>query len=128
MKTISILCGSLLAAVFLSGCGSAGPESQAAHLLKQQMKSPDSFYAKESKIMWQGKDKDGNAAYVVKVTYTAQNSFGANLQDCKMVAFAIAGDELSYDQRMGFDMCGTEGDPLFDPKRVAEIMSSQFSK
>lgn len=128
MKFITIILGGLFIVLSLSGCGPAGPESQAAHLLKQQMKSPDSFVEKESKIMWQGKDKDGNNAYVVKVTYTAQNSFGANLQDCKMVAFAIVGDKLSYNQRMGFEMCGKEGDPLFDPKQIAKFMSSQFEE
>ena len=78
--------------------------------------------------MWQGKDKDGNKAYVVKITYTAQNSYGAKLQDCQMVAFAIIGDKLNYNKNMGFDMCGEEGNPVFDPKQIAKVMSSQFAK
>lgn len=128
MKLISVLFGSLLTVVLLSGCGNSGPEHQASFILKQQMKSPDSFHAKETKMMWQGENKDGHPAYVVKVTYTAQNSYGANLQDCKMVAFSMNGDQLSYNQRTGFDTCGVVGHKLLDPQRVAEIMSSQFEK
>ncbi len=72
----------LLAVFLLSGC-QAGPETQATLILRDQMKSPDSFVAKDTKIMWQGKDQKGNNAYVIQVVYTAQNSYGAYLQECK---------------------------------------------
>ncbi len=128
MKFVPIILGSLFIAASLSGCGAAGPENQAAHLLKQQMKDPSSFYSTDTKIMWQGKDKKNREAYVIKVDFKAQNSFGAVLPGCKMVAFAMEGESLSYNKPMAFDTCGTEGDPLFDPKQVAEVMSSQFKR
>ncbi len=91
----------------LIGC-QAGPETQAIILLQEQMKEPDSFVAKDTKVMWKGKDQKDNKAYVVKVIYTAQNSFGDHLQECKMVAFAIAGDKLHFNKYSSFDGCENE--------------------
>ena len=107
----------------LTGCGAAGPEGQAEHLLKQQMKDPSSFYSTDTKIMWQGKDEKNRNAYVVKVAYKAQNSYGAVLPSCKMVAFAMDGVNIFTNRRMAFDGCG---DQLFGPEQVAKVMSSQF--
>ena len=64
--------------------------------------------AKDTKVMWKGKDQKDNKAYVVKVIYTAQNSFGDHLQECKMVAFAIAGDKLHFNKYSSFDGCENE--------------------
>jgi hypothetical protein len=122
-----IIAGFLLSAILLVAC-QAGPETQAKLLLRDQMKSPDSFVAKDTKIMWQGKDQKGNSAYVIKVIYTAQNSFGAHLQECKMVAFAIAGNQILYNEYSSFDGCGKEDDSLLSPEYIAELMSHQFSR
>lgn len=116
----------LVSVVLLAGC-QAGPETQAALLLRGQMKSPDSFVTKDTKIMWNGKDQKGNNAYVVKVIYTAQNSYGAHLQECKMAAFAIAGDNVHYNKYNSFDECGNESDPLLNPEYIAKLMSYRFS-
>ncbi len=116
----------LLAVFLLSGC-QAGPETQATLILRDQMKSPDSFVAKDTKIMWQGKDQKGNNAYVIQVVYTAQNSYGAYLQECKMVAFSISNKHLHYDKNGNFEDCGDEDNALLNPKYIAKLMSSRFS-
>jgi len=124
-KNIMIFLG-LWALVKLFSFG--GPEDMAANLLRETMKSPDSFVAKNTRIMWEGKDNENRDAYVIRVSYTAKNSFGASLQDCKMVAISVGDGKYFYNKRLAFDMCGKEGDPLFNPKMIAKTMSSQFKE
>jgi len=86
------------------------PGLEATALLTQQVKSPDSFVLIDDKIVWEGQDQEGNPAYVVKVNYSATNSFNARLRGCEMVAFYIKDKKINYNKNKSFEKCyGEEG-------------------
>lgn len=68
------------------------PAEQAAVVIKDGLRSPDSFEYVGGKVIWQGIHK-GDAAYVALVSYNAQNGFGALLRGCAIVAFSITQDD-----------------------------------
>jgi hypothetical protein len=80
---------------FLSALSSAGPimptgspsTTGAAQIIKEGLKNPDSLSVKSSKVLWSG-PYEGRTAYLVEVVYTATNSFGGTIQNCKIVAFS----------------------------------------
>ena len=88
----------LTVAIFLFGCDSvtslfkADPGKQASVIVQQQLNSPSSFKYMSSEVLWKGKSKNGEPAYVVSVVYDAQNSFGAMLRGCMLVSFYETSD------------------------------------
>src|SRR5574340_1173000 len=80
--------GTILA---LSGCGGNDSKalSIAEQLVTEGLKSPSSFSATSTKIVFEGVNKEGNLAYIVRVDYDAQNSFGATLRGCSLAAFYL---------------------------------------
>lgn len=86
------------------------PGASAAALFAQRVKSPDSFVLISDKVVWEGQDQEGNPAYVVKVNYSATNSFNARLRGCEMVAFSIKDKKINYNEKKSFEECyGEEG-------------------
>lgn len=101
-------------ALVLNGCG--GNDSKALkiaeQLVTQSLKSPSSFSATSTKIVFKGVNSEGDPAYIVRVDYDAQNGFGAMLRGCNLAAFYLkSGDKFGYKQN-GLDSCmgspGTE--------------------
>lgn len=61
-------------------------------VIKKSLQNPDSFRYVAGKTYWKGKDAKGNPAYVVLVSYTAQNAFGGTLSGCNLVSYSKAPD------------------------------------
>ncbi len=85
--------------------GSISTTSGASQIIKQNLKSPSSFREVDSRVLWSGKDKDGNDAHIVRVEYEAQNGFGAMLRNCKIVSYYKEGDNLRWSTKYGFESC-----------------------
>lgn len=58
----------------------------ASSLIQKQLKSPSSFVLTSGEMKWEGDNKNGKPAYVVKVLYDAENGFGATIRECALVA------------------------------------------
>ncbi len=95
------------AALVLSGCGGNDSKalSIAEQLVKSSMKSPASFSAVSTKIVFNGVNKDGAPAYIVRVDYDAENSFGAMLRGCNLAAFYLLPDDKFGYKQNGLDDC-----------------------
>jgi hypothetical protein len=92
-KSRVILCA-LITGIVVSACGGGhSPNLAAATVIQDGLRSPSSYSEISSATVWTGKDKDGEEAYIVKVTYDAQNGFGAMIRDCQYVAFNYDKDD-----------------------------------
>jgi hypothetical protein len=108
-------------AVGLVGCGVADNRvSNASEIIKKSLRSPSSFSLVSGKEVWSGKNTEGNASYIVRVEYDAQNGFGATIRDCKLVAYNIKGDKFEWRTNSAMEAC--EDKPLFDETQMVEIM------
>lgn len=91
------------------------PAEQSAVVIKESLRSPDSFEYITGKVIWEGTYK-GNSAFVTLVSYNAQNGFGALLRGCAIVAFSITSDDkVSWSSLYGMReadraMCERSGD------------------
>ncbi len=80
----------------------AGPGDQATVVVKRQLRSPSSFKHVSSKVIWTGRTQKAEPAYVVAVGYDAQNSFGAALRGCMLVAYYEAADgQIGWNEMFG---------------------------
>jgi hypothetical protein len=98
----------------------------ASTILKKSMPSPSSFKLISSRVIWKGKNSEGKPAYVVRMTYDAQNAFGAVLRDCTLVSFWENGDTLQWNNLFGLSPCAFGGVVWDD--RVVDGMGEQIAK
>lgn len=96
-KSLNVLLGMIIAAgvgfaIFHKGnvVLKADPAENAAKIVQQNLKSPDSFKYINGEVLWQGRSKTASPAYIVCVTYQGQNSFGAILRETVIVSYAEA--------------------------------------
>jgi hypothetical protein len=91
------------------------PAEQASVVIKDGLRSPDSFEYLSGKVIWSGSHK-GNPAYVTLVSYNAQNGFGAMLRACAIVAYSLSRDgKVSWNRSFGMQeadraLCERTGD------------------
>lgn len=76
--------------LIVAGCMNASPEQQAGEVVRSNLRSPSSFKYVDGEVLWSGNTLNGEKAYVVAVSYDAQNGFGAILRGCAMVAYFVA--------------------------------------
>lgn len=89
------------AGVFAAGyiaSAALGPSDagNADKLLKEALRSPASYSSASSDTVWTGKTDTGKKARIVKVTFDAQNGFGATIRDCQYVAFWYDGSKVFH--------------------------------
>lgn len=93
----------------------ADPSEDAGVVIQSQLNAPDSYEFVGGKTVWSGKDRKGQAAYVVLVGYNAQNGFGAKLRACSWVAYSVTKDDkISWSRSSGTqsaerELCESEG-------------------
>ena len=58
------------------------PVGVASQIVQRGLKSPDSFKLREGDLIWTGRAKSGDPAYIVLLNYTAQNGFGGTVRGC----------------------------------------------
>lgn len=81
---------------------SVTPADQAVEILKRYLKAPSSFVKNSSEILWKGKSKEGGNAYVVSISYSASNSFGAMLAGCHFIAYQeTAAGKIAWNESYG---------------------------
>ena len=91
-----MLITTLATIILLAGCGD-NQVGNASEILKKRLKSPSSFSLVSGKTVWTGKTNHGQPAFIVRIEYDAQNSFGAAIRYCNMVAYRDpGGDSISY--------------------------------
>lgn len=118
MRNIAILSTLTVCLMLLTGCDQPSdsasgsglskliapepdPAEQAAVVIKNGLRSPDSFQYLSGKVIWNG-TYEGNAAYVTLVSYNAQNGFGATLRACAFVAYSLTkDDQVSWNPTFG---------------------------
>lgn len=84
----------LIACIAITACGGNDPKVGAATVIQDGLRSPSSYSEISSATVWSGKNKGGEESYIVKVTYDAQNGFGAIIRDCQYVAFSFDKEKL----------------------------------
>lgn len=94
------------AGAFSSIFGGFSMIATAEEILKQHLKAPSSYSRHAADVRWEGTDKSGNPAYVVRIEYDATNPMGANLRDCKLIAYAVKGEQYSFVPHVGIESCG----------------------
>jgi putative hemolysin len=93
----------------------ADAAEDAGVVIQSQLNAPDSYEFVGGKTVWSGKDRKGQTAYVVLVSYNAQNGFGAKLRACSWVAYAVTkNDKISWSRSSGIqsaerEFCESEG-------------------
>jgi len=76
----------------LVACSGAGADT----VITDGLKDPSSYQRHSYNEMWKGKDSQGRPAYVAMVNYSATNSFGGRIRDCKLVAWAQVGNQVYW--------------------------------
>lgn len=118
--TLTFLTAGVIA-VALTACGVADNRvANASEIIKKSLRSPSSFSLVSGKEVWSGKNPEGNAAYIVRIEYDAQNGFGAMIRDCKLVAYNVKGDKIEWRTNGAMDAC--EAKPLFDETQMVEMI------
>ena len=93
----------------------ADAAEDAGVVIQSQLNNPDSYEFVGGKTAWSGKDRKGQTAYVVLVSYNAQNGFGAKLRACSWVAYSVTkNDKISWSRSSGIEsaereLCDAEG-------------------
>jgi hypothetical protein len=115
---------SLLGAV--GDIGRASPAKQGGQILQQSLRAPASYNFVSGDVIWEGKTKAGEPAYVVRVAYDAQNGFGALLRGCAIVAYRETSDgQLAWSQSTGVD---PQVDPSFCQTSVPASTFADYAK
>jgi hypothetical protein len=91
----------------------------AISIIKKSLRSPSSFILVSGKEVWSGKNTEGDAAHIVRIEYDAQNGFGADIRDCKLVAYNDKGKKYEWKENGAMNQCGTK---LFDETQMVEII------
>lgn len=89
-------------------------------IIKKKLYAPSSFSPVSGKVMWSGKDNEGNPTYVMRIEYDAQNHFGAVLRDCKLVAFTDRGKRYTWNTDFAIGPC--ENRPTHDEAAAVRLM------
>lgn len=121
-SAVLLLCGCNEGSNGVLGSDSSGsifpepdPAEQASVVIKDGLRSPDSFEYLSGKVIWSGSN-NGNPAYVTLVSYNAQNGFGATLRACAIVAYSLTQDgKVSWNRSFGMQetdraVCERTGD------------------
>ena len=87
----------LLVTVFCVGCSGAG--AGADTVIIQGLKDPSSYERHSYSELWKGKDREGRTAHVAMVTFSATNSFGGRIRECRLVAWAQEGSQVYWGQQ-----------------------------
>ena len=75
-------------------------------VIMNELKSPSSFQRKNAEVKWTGVDEMGHDSAIVKVTYDANNSYGASIRACKFVSYWITSEGgLNWHQNSVFEDC-----------------------
>lgn len=95
----------------------------ASNILKEKLKSPSSFSLVKGEVMWSGRNSENLPSHVVRLTYDAQNGFGAMLRNCKLVSYSINGDQLEWNTNGVIEDCeipgiSTRADMVDDVKKL----------
>ncbi|NHQ88270.1 hypothetical protein HA050_19380 [Iodobacter sp. HSC-16F04] len=98
----------LCLALFLSACGSSEVDDASA-IIKQTLKKPESFTLKKGDVIWQGKLKSKQTAFIVKVKYTAMNGFNDVINECKYVSFYTEDGSNHWQENGGLENCIAAG-------------------
>lgn len=124
------LVGSSLAiAALFVGCSHGDQTAQmACEVVKTTLKAPSTFSLVSSQTLWTGQSEAGDAAYIVRVEYDAQNGFGATIRDCRMAAFSSGdGEHFKYKPQFATDGCLDGAPPeMVEPALNAMIQMNDF--
>jgi hypothetical protein len=91
VRSLSVI--TAVIAAFVVGCGNGtDPTLPAISIAQESLRSPSTFQYISSDVLWTGRNKEKNPAYIVKVVYDAQNGFGATIRECSIVAYAQKSD------------------------------------
>jgi len=114
MKKQILVVGLVIAAMLFSGCDAIlepDEEFNAGEVIKETLKSPSSYRRLNGKVLWRGKNDFGNS-FVVRIEYESQNSFGALIKDCQVVAYSNNGKQLNWNGRSALTSCKSVGDSV----------------
>lgn len=124
-------------AMILAGCDKTGgdltealsdPAEDAGTVIRKSLRSPDSYQYVSGKTLWRGKDHAGDPAYVVLVSYSAENGFGARLRGCTWVAYRRTGpNEVGWNSRAALLEADRELCEVRTP-RIEEIITTTAKK
>jgi hypothetical protein len=115
--------------LLLGACSAGGPDTsppaQAAEIMKTQVRSPDSFKSAGGEVIWKGVNREGRPAYVTTVAFDSQDSAGAVVRSCVMVAYHEGADgKAVWDRSWGIKDYTAEMPMLCQKHVPMEIKSS----
>lgn len=105
---ISVL---ILMVSLISGCEAilgTDEEFNASEIIKDSLKSPSSYKRLKSEVLWRGKNDFGES-FIVRLEYEANNSFGASIKDCQVVAYSNNGKKLYWNGNKAITSCESIG-------------------
>lgn len=107
-KKLDVMVIIITVVLALSGCSLMDQDIADANvIIKDTLKSPSSFHFIDGKVVWKGKTNNGHPAAVVHIEYDAQNSFGATIRDCKLVALYRDEKQFHWDEKTAMSDCRT---------------------
>ena len=119
-------------ALLLGACSASGPDTsppaQAAAIVKSHVGSSDSFDRTGGEVLWKGVNRDGRPAYVTTVAFDSQDSTGAVVRSCMMVAYHEGADgKAAWDPSWGIKDYTAEM-PMLCQKHVPMAIKSTIGK
>jgi hypothetical protein len=99
-------------------------------VLESTLRAPGTYSRNDWSTLWSGRDLKGRKAYIVEVSYDAQNGFGAYIRGCSWVAFSIDGSSVFWDQAFAVNECysSSEARGMFDRASYLEFIRAQFER
>jgi hypothetical protein len=125
-----IVQGLLISLAIYLGCMAAqgfiaSPEQEARNRITESLRAPSSFKEIENNRIWEGNDKEGRDAFILKIEYEAMNGFGGINRECQYVAISRKYLTLYWKTTLNKMTCMEKENEKFGIKALAE--TNEFS-
>lgn len=92
-------------------------------IVKKNLPTPSTYHRINGRVLWSGKNKDGDPAHIVRLKYDAQNKFGANIRHCSDVAYFNRGKLVAWTMPPFDYMC----EQNFSDQQVIDTLAPDFN-
>lgn len=100
------------------------PVDGAITVMQGEMQTPSSFNLVNGKVMWEGKTRDAIPVYVVELNFDAQNLMGAMVRQCALVAFAMKGKDVRWNDQTAVNLGCENAQALGGERSLVEMVKS----